>query len=142
MRIYTDNKKLTGKCFYTDRVLIWRLILEEYVPDIEYIKGENNTVADGLSGIPLNGNQENKYKSTYQQEIVWEINDTKELPEGNLPINLKLIQKYQRLEPRIIDKYKTGTYHKGSFRGCSNIDISLITCKDKIVILSKTKVTY
>ena len=25
----------------TERVLIWRLILEEYGPDIEYTKGEN-----------------------------------------------------------------------------------------------------
>ena len=34
-------------------------------------------------------------------------------------------------------KYKYGTYHKGYFRGGSNIDINLITCKDKFVIPSK-----
>ena len=34
-------------------------------------------------------------------------------------------------------KYKDGTYHKGYFRGVSNIDLKLITCKDKIVIPSK-----
>ena len=28
------------KFFDNDRVLIWRLILEEYIPDKEYIKGE------------------------------------------------------------------------------------------------------
>ena len=39
MRIYTDNKNLTCKNFNTDRVLRWRLILKEYDPDIEYIKG-------------------------------------------------------------------------------------------------------
>ena len=27
--------------FNTDIVLIWRLIIEEYGPDIEYIKGKN-----------------------------------------------------------------------------------------------------
>ena len=31
-------------------------------------------------------------------------------------------------------KYKDGMYHKGSFRGGSNIDIEVITCKDNIVI--------
>ena len=47
--------------------------------------------------IPLNGNQETTQNSTYQREIMSEINDIKELPEGTFPINLKLIQKYQRL---------------------------------------------
>ena len=63
-----------------------------------------------------------------------EINDTEEIPEGTFPINLKLIQIYQRLEPSIRAKYKYGRYHKGSFCGGSNIDINLIRCKDNIVI--------
>ena len=63
----------------------------------------------------------------------------KKIPEGTFPINLKLIQKHQRSEPSIPDKYKDGTYHNGSFRGGTNIDPKLITCKDKIVILSILK---
>ena len=43
LRIYTDNKNLACKNFNTKRVLIWRLILEEYVPDID-IKGEKKLV--------------------------------------------------------------------------------------------------
>ena len=58
LRIYTDNKNLTCEFFNTNRVLRWRLTLEEYGPDIEYIKGENNTAADRLSIPPLNRNQE------------------------------------------------------------------------------------
>ena len=53
-------------------------------------------VADRLSRIPLNGNNETEKKSTYQQEIVSEYNDIEEIPEGNFPINLKLFQKNQR----------------------------------------------
>ena len=63
-----------------------------------------------------------------------EINDIKELPEGTFPIDLILIANHQRHKPIIIDKYKYGTYHKGYFRGGSNIDFSLITCKRKMVI--------
>ena len=66
-----------------------------------------------------------------------EINDIKEIPKGTFPINLKFIKVYQRLEPSITAKYTTGTYQKGYFRGDSNIDIKLITCKDNIVIQSK-----
>ena len=66
-----------------------------------------------------------------------EINDTKEIPEGIFPINLKLIQKHQREEPSITDKYKYGTHHKSSFCAGINTDFNLIMCKDKIVIPSK-----
>jgi hypothetical protein len=30
----------------------WRLFIEEYSPDLPYIKGENNVVADALSRLP------------------------------------------------------------------------------------------
>ena len=94
-------------------------------------------MTDGLSRIPLNRNQETTQKSTYQQEIVSETNGNEELPEGTFPINLTLIQKHQQEEPRIIAKYKTGKYHKGSFREGSNIDLNLITYNNNIVIPSK-----
>ena len=31
----------------------WRLILEEYNPELRYIKGENNIVADALSRLDM-----------------------------------------------------------------------------------------
>ena len=65
-----------------------------------------------------------------------EINDIEEIPEGTFPINLKLIQNHQWSEPSITAKYKDGKYHKGYFRGLSNTDLKLITCKDKIGIPS------
>ena len=52
---------------YTNRVLGWRLIIEEYGMDIEYIKCEKNIVADTLSILPLDGNQETTQKSNYQK---------------------------------------------------------------------------
>ena len=63
-----------------------------------------------------------------------EINDIEVTSEGNFPINLKLIQKYQRTEPSVKDYYKDNTYYKGSFSGNSNTDLKLITCEDKIII--------
>ena len=65
-----------------------------------------------------------------------EINDIKEIPEVTFPINLTLIQKHQWEEPSITAKYKDSIYHKVYFCGVINIDLKLITCKDKIVIMS------
>ena len=69
-----------------------------------------------------------------------EINDSEEIPEGTSPNNLKCIQKHHLEEPSITAKYKDGTDHKGSFYGSSNIDLNLITCKDKIVNPSKIQI--
>ena len=48
---YTDHKNLTFKYFNTERVMRWRLILEEFGPELKYIKGENNVVAGALSRL-------------------------------------------------------------------------------------------
>jgi len=42
LRVYTDHKNLTYKSFNTDRVLRRRLVLEEFSPELVYIKGGNN----------------------------------------------------------------------------------------------------
>ena len=77
LRIYTDHKNLTYNNFNTNRLLIWRLILKDYGPDIEYIKGEKKILAYTLSRSPLNRDHDTTKKSTYTKEIVSEINDTK-----------------------------------------------------------------
>ena len=49
--VYTDHKNLTYK-------MRWRLVLEEFVPELKYIKGENNVVADALSRLEISDKQE------------------------------------------------------------------------------------
>ena len=36
----------------------WLLILEEFVPELKYIKVENNIVADAISHLEMSDNQE------------------------------------------------------------------------------------
>ncbi|GKY96404.1 hypothetical protein MPSEU_000599900 [Mayamaea pseudoterrestris] len=54
LQIHTDHKNLTHEltAFQTQRVLRWRLYLEEFGPEFLYLKGELNTVADALSRVP------------------------------------------------------------------------------------------
>ena len=68
-----------------------------------------------------------------------EIIDNKGLPEGDSTINFKLINQYQQKYTRLKTKYDISTYHTYSFHGGSNININLITCYDKIVIMSRFK---
>ena len=58
IKVYTDQKYLTYNFFNTKRVMHWRLILEEFIPELKYIKGENKFVADALSRLEMIENQE------------------------------------------------------------------------------------
>ena len=59
IRVYTDHKNLTYKHFNTEHVMRWRLILEEFGPELKYIKVENNFIAESLSHLENSDNQEN-----------------------------------------------------------------------------------
>jgi hypothetical protein len=48
-----DHKNLTFANFNTDCVRRWRLIVEEYGPEIVYLSGVHNIVADFLSRHPI-----------------------------------------------------------------------------------------
>ena len=51
--VHTDHKNLVYKTFNTERVMRWRLLIEEFGPELRYIKCEQNIVADVLSRLQL-----------------------------------------------------------------------------------------
>ena len=53
LHVHTDHKNLTFKNLNSERVLHWRLYLEEHNPIFHYVKGENNSFADALSRLPF-----------------------------------------------------------------------------------------
>ena len=69
--------------------------------EIEYIQGEKNIVADELSRLPTNGNQNTTYESIYTTETMSELYDIDELPEGTFPISFNTIYRYQQGDPII-----------------------------------------
>ena len=52
--VFTDHKNLTHKlsAFTTQRVMRWRLLLEEHGPTFQCKKGSENCIADALSRVP------------------------------------------------------------------------------------------
>ena len=71
IKVYTDHQNLIRDALglTSDRVHRWRLILEEYGPEIVYIKGIHNTVADAISR--LNFDSRDIPKSKKEQRENW-----------------------------------------------------------------------
>ena len=61
--VYTDHTNLLQEALglTSDRVYRWRLIIKEYGPEIIYIKGEMNTVADAISRLDFTPKAETKH---------------------------------------------------------------------------------
>jgi hypothetical protein len=139
IKIYTDHKNLTYVNFNVERVMRWRLIIEEYSPELIYLKGESNIVADALSRLeltPSNDQQENDQNSHDIQYLADHFGlDEDDLPPDAYPLQYKIIAQYQRKQEDLVSKvHKT---HKGfqikSFCGGGK-KRDLICHNEKIVI--------
>ena len=66
LRVYTDHKNLVRDALglTCDRVYRWRLLLEEYEPEIVYIKGVDNIVADAISRLEYDPERKVKNSNT------------------------------------------------------------------------------
>ena len=54
IKAYTDHQNLTYTNSNTQRIMRWQLIIEAFSPELIYLKGETNIVADALSKLEIN----------------------------------------------------------------------------------------
>ena len=127
--VYTDHKNLTYKNFNTERVMRWRLILEEYGPKLQYIKGTKNVLADALSRLDIKHDP----IQTAEQMAQTVGLDNNDLPADAFPLKYKLIEKAQKRDQSVQDLLKKPNHTSKTFCG-GNKQYTLICHKGKIVV--------
>ena len=106
----------------------WSLMLEEFGPELKYIKGENNVVADALSSLKMSDNQ-----------VILNISELygyydKDLPDSTYPVFYHDISKTHKTDAKIQQKlvshkdFTLNTFCEGDQNHrliCRNIKICL-----------------
>ena len=112
----------------------WRLLIEEFGPELVYLQGKKNIVADALSRLEI---EESEQPKDFEQLLINNVecfaNDIK-LPSTVFPVSFQLILKHQQEDKELVELAKTNSnYILKNFRGGGR-SLSLICVKDKIVI--------
>jgi RNase H-like domain found in reverse transcriptase/Integrase zinc binding domain len=136
--VHTEHSNLTYKNFNSKRVMRWRLFIEEYSPDLQYMKGENNVVADALSCLPQTSTS---YEDS--QESFYVLVECHEYKSNNKnadtydfhPLSYEYLELAQKRDPMLKKELlnNTNKYKLKDFHGGRKIR-SLMCYSDKILV--------
>ena len=111
----------------------WRLILEEFGPELKYIKGENNVVSDALSRLEKSPNQDILNISELYGY------DDEDIPDSAYPICYHDISKAHEIDAKLQQKLVSHKdYTLDIFRG-GDKDHRLIWRNNKICLPTALK---
>ena len=110
----------------------WRLFLEEYSPDIWWLKGSTNLVADALSRLPYN--HEPIIESHVTEELcAFQYCYGQDEQSALFPLSYEVIGKAQSKDKSVLKALESKKYHFKSFHR-DETQRELICHKGKIVI--------
>ena len=129
--IFTDHQNLTYKNFNTERVLRWRLLIEEFGPVITHIPGHKNVAADALSRLDFNDLED--FSENVTLEHYAECFGLADLTADAFPMTYKILDEEQQKDHKILKQLKKGRYNINAFRG-GDVTRDLICHNGKIVV--------
>jgi hypothetical protein len=134
--VHTDHANLTYKHFNLDRVMRWKLFIEEYSPDLQYIKVEKNVVADALSLLPQQSiSYQDSLHSFYSIVECHKSDQKKTLPHDFYPLSYVHLETAQKRDPQLTKELlqKNSKHQLKDFHG-GGTSKSLICYNNKKVL--------
>ena len=132
--MHTNHLNLTYKQFNTDRVMRWRLILEEYGVSLAYIKGTTNIVADTLSRLsPL---EDINFHVCVPDNDLTKLYLNERANNAIIsPLDLVLIDKEQQKDTALLCKLQAGRPTLQTKTFCGGVQV---ICQDDLIYIPKT----
>jgi len=129
IEVFTDHKNPVCTHFNTERVMRWRVLLEEFGPKLTHVKGTNNIVADALSGPDIA--EEEFSAEAFANELA---NEEKDFPTRH-PLSYKEPAFRQAKDRVLQNKFRTQPeLHIEKPHVFSDSTHKLITKSDKICV--------
>lgn len=139
--VFLDHKNLVhaATMSQSQRVMRWRLILEQFGPDIKHISGEDNIVADAISRLPTANNDQIEPSTEVldqSSEMLAELEKLVLEDDESFPLHLSLVRKIQQQElnttssklRQLVNDKKSG-YHVTTLN-----NVEIIAYKDRIYV--------
>ena len=98
--MFTDHKNLISENTQIERVLRWRLLIEEFSPKLVHLAGHKNVVADALSRLELDTSP---FLSD-QESVMAEIFASEDITPVTYPLQLKRITEFQQKDKELFKK--------------------------------------
>ena len=126
--VHTDHKNIVYGNLSNDRIVRWRLLLEEYGPTYVHVKGSDNVVADALSRMDADFEVQMPSASN-TTEMAHAFSKEK---DESFPMSPKLIEKYQKTDKSLAKKIQSDSTTAYSVQTVEGVD--LINYKGKIFV--------
>ena len=96
--VHTDHLNLLYKKLASARLIRWRMLLEEFGPEVKYVQGVKNVVADAPSRLDLEPKSQDEVQDTKTNNKLSYVNQTdmEEILEDVFPIPPREIRQHQK----------------------------------------------
>ena len=103
--VHTDHLNLLYKKLASNRLVRWRMLIEEFGPQFVHVKGEENVAADALSRLDIEANESDEI-ITDEEPRPLSYMQTKEILNEEFPMLPSLIRREQMKDEEIMHDFK------------------------------------
>jgi hypothetical protein len=112
IEVFTDHKNLIYDDLKTERVLRWRLLMEEFGVKLIYIKGEENVVADVLSRYPTTNDPEIESPIPTKEQMAELFAAENDLPTDAFPLSFPILSTFQKRDASTDELLRKDVHNK------------------------------